>query len=266
MKKICLNLMMLLVAVSAMGQSAARTFTLNLTKDGASALTCYLPKNPTGRAVVCCPGGGYEFVNIDYEGNNWAPFFNNKGIAVFVLKYRLPHGDRSLPIGDAEKAMKLVRDSAAQWNIKTSEVGIMGSSAGGHLASTLCTHSKDGIRPDFAILFYPVITMGKGCHEGSRNALLGKDVSNPTVIMKYSNETQVKKGITPATLILVSTDDELVPPVENSIAYYEAMLKAGNSCTLFAYPRGAHGLFKMSVSEHKQMLSDISNWLDNLQK
>ena len=244
MKKICLNLMMLLVAVSAMGQSAARTFTLNLTKDGASALTCYLPKNPTGRAIVCCPGGGYEFVNIDYEGNNWAPFFNNKGIAVFVLKYRLPHGDRSLPIGDAEKAMKLVRDSAAQWNIKT----------------------KDGIRPDFAILFYPVITMGKGCHEGSRNALLGKDVSNPTVIMKYSNETQVKKGITPATLILVSTDDELVPPVENSIASYEAMLKAGNSCTLFAYPRGAHGLFKMSVSEHKQMLSDISNWLDNLQK
>src|SRR5574344_739858 len=168
MKKICLNLMMLLVAVSAMGQSAARTFTLNLTKDGASALTCYVPKNPTGRAVVCCPGGGYECVNIDYEANNWAPFFNNKGIAVFVLKYRLPHGDRSLPIGDAEKAMKLVRDSAAQWNIKTSEVGI---------------------RPDFAILFYPVITMGKGCLEGSRNALLGKDVSYPTVMMKYSNVT-----------------------------------------------------------------------------
>ena len=115
----------------------------------------------TGRAVVACPGGGYSHLAVDHEGYDWAPYFNKQGIALIVLKYRMPNGDRTLPISDAEAAMKIVRDSADVWNLNPRDIGIMGSSAGGHLASTIATHAKPELRPDFQILFYPVITMDK---------------------------------------------------------------------------------------------------------
>ena len=141
-------------------------------------VTVYLPdaKKATGRAVVCCPGGGYQHLAMDHEGHQWAPFFNTQGIVLIVLKYRMPHGNRLVPISDAEEAMKLVRRNAAEWHINPNDVGIMGFSAGGHLASTIATHSKGDAAPNFQILFYPVITMDPGfTHMGSHDNLLGKE-------------------------------------------------------------------------------------------
>ena len=115
------------------------------------------PELATGRAVVACPGGGYSHLAVDHEGYDWAPYFNKQGIALIVLKYRMPKGDRTLPISDAEAAMKIVRDSADVWNLNPNDIGIMGSSAGGHLASTIATHARPELRPNFQILFYPVI-------------------------------------------------------------------------------------------------------------
>lgn len=119
------------------------------------------PELATGRAIVACPGGGYGGLAVNHEGYDWAPYFNKQGIALIVLKYRMPHGDRTLPISDAEAAMKMARDSADVWNLNPYDIGIMGSSAGGHLASTIATHTRPELRPNFQILFYPVITMDK---------------------------------------------------------------------------------------------------------
>jgi acetyl esterase/lipase len=133
--------------------------TVNITPDGQANMVCYLPANPSGRAVVDLPGGGYTHLAMQHEGHNWAEFFTAKGIAFFVLKYRMPNGDRNIPLGDAYEAFRLVRDSAQVWGINASDVGIMGFSAGGHLASAVSTHAPDDARPDFSILFYPVISM-----------------------------------------------------------------------------------------------------------
>lgn len=135
----------------------------------------FLPeaKNATGRAVVICPGGGYEHLAMGHEGYDWGPFFNDMGIAAVVLKYRMPHGNPEVPVSDAEEAMRLVRRNAAKWKINPADVGIMGFSAGGHLASTIATHSTGDALPDFQILFYPVITMLQGyAHQGSRDNLI----------------------------------------------------------------------------------------------
>ena len=125
---------------SVLGLSA-RSFKVNITPDGESYMTVFLPDadKATGRAVLACPGGGYAILVMDYEGEDWADWFTRQGIAYCVLKYRLPHGDRSLPLSDAYAAMKMIRDSAAVWNINANDVGIMGFSAGGHLAATVST-------------------------------------------------------------------------------------------------------------------------------
>ena len=148
--------MCLLMALNVSAQTA-RSFKLVNSDDGESELTCFLPQNPTGRAVVACPGGGYSHLAMEHEGTDWAPYFNEKGIAYFVLKYRMPNGDRNIPMSDAYNAIKTVRDSADVWNINPYDVGIMGTSAGGHLASTVSTHAPWEVRPNFSILFYPVI-------------------------------------------------------------------------------------------------------------
>lgn len=140
MRKTTLALAFLLVSFGVKGQTL-RTFILENSADGQSTLTCFLPEKPTGRAVVACPGGGYSHLAMEHEGTDWAPYFNAQGIAYFVLKYRMPHGDRSIPISDAEHAMTMVRDSAEAWHVNPYDVGIMGSSAGGHLASTLSTQA-----------------------------------------------------------------------------------------------------------------------------
>ena len=243
----------------------ARQFTLNLTPDGAAQMVVYLPKEPTGRGVVCCPGGGYAVLSNTHEGASWAPFFNERGIAFALVNYRIPHGDRSLPFADVEQAMRTMRDSAAVWQLNPRDIGIMGSSAGGHLASTIATHTPYELRPDFQILVYPVITMGRGTHQGSLEGLLGDARQDPDLVALYSNERQVRRHLTPPAIILLSSDDQLVPPVPNGVAYYNAMRNAGNNCSLHIYPTGGHGYgFMPFFAYHDQMVSDLSAWLEHL--
>ncbi len=254
-------------ATQNVGQSqVARKFTLNLSADGECTLTCYLPAKPTGRAIVDCPGGGYSHLAMDHEGHDWAPYFNNKGIAFFVLKYRMPHGDRSIPMGDAFKAMRTVRDSATVWRINPEDVGIMGFSAGGHLASTVSTHAEAAELPNFSILFYPVISMDeKLTHKGSCVNFLGDErLTNRKLVDEFSNQNAVKAGVTPRAIILMANNDTAVPPVTNGIAYYSAMQKAGNECTMNVYPSGGHGFgFRANFAFHDQMLRDLTSWLDS---
>ena len=264
MKKIALLSLLAAVCVAA-GAQTAREFTLPLTPDGAAQLVVWLPENPTGRAVVACPGGGYAVLSNTHEGAAWHEFFNAKGIAFALVNYRIPHGDRTLPISDAVQAMRTVRDSAAVWHINPRDVGIMGSSAGGHLASTLATHEPLATRPDFQILIYPVITMGPGTHQGSLDGLLGDQQGDPELVRLYSNQYQVRSHLTPPAFIVLSSDDNLVPPVPNAVAYYTAMRNAGNDCSLHIYPTGGHGYGYMPFfAYHDQMVSDLSSWLDNL--
>ena len=265
MKKYFLSLFMAVVC-TAMGAQTAREFTLPLTPDGAAQLVVWLPEQPTGRAVVGCPGGGYAVLSNTHECGAWSEFFNGKGIAFAMVNYRIPHGDRTLPISDVESAMRMLRDSAAVWKINPDDIGIMGSSAGGHLASTIATHTPYALRPNFQILFYPVITMGPGTHQGSLDGLLGEEgQKDPELVRLYSNELQVRSHLTPPAILLLSSDDNLVPPVPNAIAYYTAMRNAGNSCSLHIYPTGGHGYGNMPFfAYHDQMVADLSAWLDNL--
>lgn len=214
----------------------------------------------TGRAVVALPGGAYAMLATGHEGYDWAGFFNDRGIAFAVVEYRLPHGDRSLSIGDAEAAMRIVRDSAEVWHINPGDVGIMGSSAGGHLASTVATHAEGNARPDFQILFYPVITMDKSyTHMGSHDNLLGKDASE-SLENEFSNEKQVS-STTPRAFIVFSDDDNVVPPM-NGVNYYSALHRAGVPATFHIYPSGGHGWGCLPrFKYHDEMVADLSAWL-----
>lgn len=216
----------------------------------------------TGRVIVACPGGGYGGLAYHHEGYDWAPYFNKQGIALVVLKYRMPKGGhREVPISDAEEALKMVRDSAAVWNLNPNDVGIMGSSAGGHLASTVATHASPEIRPDFQILFYPVITMDPSyTHIGSHHNLLGKDAS-VELEEQYSNEKQVTKD-TPRAFIAYSDDDKTVPPA-NGVNYYLALHKEGVPAALYVYPSGGHGWgIRESFLYKNLMLDELSAWLN----
>ncbi len=249
--------------ISLSAQSTARKFVLNLSEDGECNLTCYLPQNPNGRAIVDCPGGGYSHLAIDHEGHDWAEYFNKQGIAFFVLKYRMPHGDRNIPLGDAYKAMRTVRDSAQVWRVNREDVGIMGFSAGGHLASSVSTHADSDARPNFSILFYPVISMDERItHKGSCVNFLGEErKTNPKLVEEWSNDKAVS-STTPRAILLMSNDDKVVPPVTNGVAYYTSMNKAGKECELHVYPKGGHGWgFRSSWKHHDQMLKDLSAWL-----
>lgn len=224
----------------------------------------YLPEKPTGKAVVGCPGGGYTGLSMQNEGHDWAEYFNRQGIAYFVLTYRMPKGDRQLPISDAEKAMTTVRDSANVWDINPLDVGIMGFSAGGHLASTISTHSEFAARPNFSILFYPVISMNeKESHKGSCLNFLGMEGQKDGKLVKqYSNQHAVRRHLTPPAIILTANDDRTVPPVTNGLAYYSAMRREGNDCALYIYPTGGHGFgYRSSFTYHQQMLNDLTTWL-----
>lgn len=250
-------------------QSTDRKFTVKVSEDGKASMICFLPaaEKATGRAVVICPGGAYWIVATELEGTGFSEFFNSQGIACFVLNYRLPHGNRALPISDAEKAMGMVRDSAAQWHVNPYDVGIMGSSAGGHLASTISTHADFAYRPNFSILFYPVISMNpKKGHAGSTRNLLGRDgETNEDLINEYSNEKHVRGHLTPPALLLLANDDGAVPPVSNAVAYYAAMRKAGNDCAMHIYPSGGHGFgSNPNFKYHEQMLRDLRDWLAQL--
>ncbi len=217
----------------------------------------------TGRAVVCCPGGGYSHLATDHEGYAWAPFFNERGIALIVLKYRMPHANADVPISDAKEALRVVRENAQKWNIDPRKVGIMGSSAGGHLASTVATHSDAQTVPAFQILFYPVITFDyKYTHKGSRHGLIGEKATEEMADL-YSNEKQVTSQTPPAIMLL--SDDDTVVPSPNSVNYYLALKRSKVKATMHIYPSGGHGWgFRENFKYHKEMLADLSAWLETL--
>ena len=231
-------------------------------------LTVYLPdaKKATGRAIVCCPGGGYSHLAMDHEGHQWATFFNNQGIALIVLKYRMPHGNYVVPISDAEQAMKIVRQNAAEWHIDTHNVGIMGFSAGGHLASTIATHSTGDAAPNFQILFYPVITMDLGfTHKGSHDNFLGGGHSKKELRKletEYSNDLQVNR-MTPRTFLALSDDDKAVPAA-NGFGYYQQLYKHDVPASIHIYPSGGHGWgYRESFAFHYQMVFELKAWLQS---
>ena len=255
--------------MAAMAQSVARHFVIPLPHDvDTTRLHVFLPsaEKATGRAVLDCPGGGYSHLSMQNEGTDWAEFFCGKGIAFVVLEYRMPKGSPDVPVSDAEGAIRLIRDSANVWNVNPYDVGVMGFSAGGHLASTLSTHAEAEARPNFSILFYPVITMEKkGQHEGSCRNFLGNQRDDEKACRLYSNHRQVRRHLTPQAIILLANDDTGVPPVTNGAAYYEAMRNDGNECAFHVYPRGGHGFgIRESFPYHRQMLDDLSTWLEKL--
>ena len=262
-KKIITFVMAAGLAQPSLAQTAKK-FTVNITEDGKANMVAYLPERPSGRAIVDCPGGGYSHLSMENEGHDWAKWFNEQGIAYFVLTYRMPQGDRTIPMSDAQTAIRTVRDSAQAWGINPADVGIMGFSAGGHLASTVSTHSEFAERPDFSILFYPVISMNeRETHKGSVDGFLGKAKADKRLVHEFSNQNAVRRHLTPPAIILLANDDRAVPPVTNGIAYYSAMRNAGNECALHVYPSGGHGYgFRSNFKYHDQMLSDLKTWLD----
>ena len=236
-------------------------------KDNAE-LTVYLPdaKKATGRAIVCLPGGGYTHLAMDHEGHQWATFFNNQGIALIVVKYRMPHGNREIPISDAEEAIRTVRRNAVDWHIDRKDVGIMGFSAGGHLASTIATHAKSEAAPNFQILFYPVITMDLAfTHKGSHDAFLGTDLSKKEqkkLEYEYSNDLQVNRT-TPRAFIALSDDDRAVPAA-NGFNYYSECYRHDVPASLHIYPTGGHGWgYRETFAFHYQMLFELKAWLES---
>jgi acetyl esterase/lipase len=238
-------------------------------------ITVYLPskRTATGQAVIICPGGGYGFLAYDWEGIDPARLLSAKGIAAIVLKYRLPNSKSNItphlsPLMDAKRAMRMVRANAGKWNIKKNAVGIMGFSAGGHLAATLATHFDNGdinasdsierqsSRPDFAVLVYPVISVSKSImHTGSRNNLIGENADS-SLAKLYSNELRVTKE-TPPTFLIHATDDKAVP-VENSLLFYQALKDHGVSVEMHLYPKGGHG-FGLAVGK-----GYLETWTDRL--
>lgn len=204
-------------------------------------LTIYAAAQPNGAAVLICPGGGYVNLAMDHEGRQVAEWFNSFGVTAFVLKYRLaPHYRHPAMLEDARRAMRIIRSRAKEFGIDPQRVGVMGFSAGGHLASTLSTHYGEGERPDFAILCYPVISFTtRYAHSGSMRALLG-DPPDPALVWELSSEWKVTSE-TPPTFLFHTNADKGVPP-ENSILYYMALRRAGVPAELHIYQEGRHGV------------------------
>ena len=266
MKKL-ISFGLLLLAVTMQAQTA-RKFTLNLTDDGKAQMVCFLPQNPSGKAIVAVPGGGYSMLSNTHEGYLASDWLNQQGIAYFVVNYRLPEGDRSKPIGDVEGGIRIVRDSAAVWGINPHDVGIMGFSAGGHLASVISTHSDFEVRPDFTILFYPVISMDERVsHKWSCVNFLGKEgQKDPALVRDFSTMNSVRRHLTPPALIISASDDRLVPFITNGLEYYKAMRREGNDCAMLVYPTGDHGFgFGPWFKYHDLLLEELGTWLKNRQ-
>ncbi len=220
-------------------------------QEGEAWITVHRPAKGNGTAIVICPGGGYGGLVTGAEGHGIAAWLNRHGITGVVLEYRLPAGRPFVPLLDAQRALRTVRANATEWGVEPSRVGIMGFSAGGHLASTAGTHFDDGnpnatdpvdrmgCRPDFLILIYPVITMGEKTHRGSRNNLLGKDAS-PKLVELFSNERQVTER-TPPAFLAHALDDRPVPP-EHSRGFYRALQAKKIASQYLELPSGGHGL------------------------
>lgn len=237
-------------------------------------LTPFIPANPNGAAVVICPGGGYSGLSMDKEGYRVAKAFNQFGVTAFVLKYRLPSDeimvDKTIgPLQDAQEAVMTVRRKAAQWHIDPNRIGIIGFSAGGHLASTEGTHfdkihvdDQDGVsaRPDFMMLIYPVISFGPMAHVGSRENLIGKTPSQDLLNL-YSNEKQISPN-TPPTFLVHATDDDVVP-VQNSVMFYESLLANKVKAEMHIFEAGGHGFGLDNPKSKDKWIDWVKNWMDS---
>ncbi len=239
-------------------ETAVREGILRIANVQNPTIEVYLPTKQiaTGKAVLIFPGGGYGILAYDWEGTDFAKWMNAQGIAGIVVKYRLPKSEsltdpKEVPLLDAQRAMRLARHHAAEWNINPAKIGVMGFSAGGHLASTISTQykhevnrPKDAIdalsaRPDFSILVYPVISFrDASAHSGSRNALIGENASQE-LVDRFSGELNVNAE-TPPTFLVHAQDDAGVP-IENSILYYKALHQNKVKASLHIYPTGSHG-------------------------
>lgn len=245
-----------------------------ISKVSLPTLTVFLPEKEkaTGAAVIICPGGGYGNLAITHEGYDVAKRFNEIGVAAIVLKYRLPSAeimtDPSFgPLQDAQQAIYVTRLNAKKWNVDPARVGIMGFSAGGHLASSLAVHYDDvkignelqlNLRPDFAILIYPVITFGEVAHGGSRKNLVG-DVPSKDQLRYFSNEAGVNSR-TPPTFLVHASDDKGVLP-ENSILFYQALVKAGVKSELHIYQAGGHGFGLKNKTTTQDWFKTLGAWM-----
>jgi acetyl esterase/lipase len=242
------------------------------------SITVFLPpkEKAIGTAVIICPGGGYSILAASHEGYDVAKKFNEWGVTAFVLKYRIPDDKTMLnkeigPLQDAQRAIQMIRERAKEWNINSNKIGIMGFSAGGHLASTVGTHfdktlienkNNTSLRPDFMILIYPVISFSDSIgHIGSRDNLLGKNPS-PEKIKEYSNELQVTKTTPPAFLVHAGDDDAV--KVHNSIYFYEAEQKNKIPAELHIYPKGGHGFGMNNPTTKDLWMERLRNWLNGL--
>ena len=222
----------------------------------------YHRNNHVNGAVVICPGGGYSYLEKWYEGYSWFPYFYLRGYVPAMLEYRMPKQNFNSPMTDGEEAIQMMRSCAKEWHFNANNVGIVGFSAGGHLASTVMVKANDSVRPNFGILFYPVISMKKELtHIDSHNQLLGEDVSRQ-LEDQFSNELHISEK-TPPAFIAVTKDDKCVNP-QNSILFKKKM-QAKNRCTeLHVYPLGGHGFVCRFLSEYRGLaLDDLSNWLRN---
>ncbi len=270
-------------AVSAASAVAAEPLRLTLWPDEAPlgegksekvkvAITVHLPapEKATGTAMVICPGGGYGGRVVEGEGHGIARWLNAHGIAGVVLEYRLPAGNYHRPMLDAQRAIRVVRSHAAEWKINPRRIGIVGFSAGGHLASTAGTHFDAGndksadpverlsCRPDFMVLVYPVITMGEKSHGGSRKNLLGATPSAELIDL-FSNEKQVTAKTPPAFLTHARTD--AVVPVAHSQMFHEALKAKGIAAELQEFPKGNHGYNGYKGEERDAWQKRSLEWL-----
>ena len=243
------------------------------------SITVFRAEKPNGTAVVVCPGGGYGFLADDHEGKQVAEYFNSLGITALVLKYRIVAKDRPgplhpAPLTDAQRAIRLVRHRAKDFKINPEKVGIMGFSAGGHLASSATVHFKDGglkkddlvenlsCRPDFCILTYPVISMEDGTtHGGSKKNLLG-DKPDSKLVELMSNDKQVTKETPPVFIFHTSADTAVLP--ENAIRFYAACKKAGVPVELHIYEKGRHGVGLGRDEKWTGGEKSVATWPDRL--
>lgn len=289
-----LSIAAMLVAAISFGQSQTISLYPNEVPNSKPAPIDYVEKNDNGwiskvtqptitvfrpddgknseTAVIVIPGGGYSGIAINHEGIDVAKKFADAGVTAFLLKYRLPSDlimvDRSIgPLQDAQRAIQIIRERASEWKVDPNKVGVLGFSAGGHLASTFGTHYKQAVidnksntdlRPSFMALIYPVITMGELTHGGSKQNLIGQNASADKVNL-YSNEKQIEANIPPA--FFVHAQDDNVVPIQNSLMMHEAIIKAGAKAEMHLYQAGGHGFGLINKTTPDQWFDRCINWL-----